>query len=219
MEKQLFTNNKEVYWSFWGQLCYIEIYKSGTFKILNYIEHSLCIYFNTMVEYLDGSLDRAMDNYNDIMDKRSITNPNASVLGKDECVQCGGCCWTWPCSLTQEEAEKIAEYLNISESAFIENYTVINNGIRTIRRHEWEDIANKDLCGERLYDIKTPCVFYDDNSKNCKIHKVKPLEGKECECWEEEKAFRDQVHILRKKYNKKIKNLLTAIEPKRTDQI
>ena len=168
-----------------------------------------------MVEYLDNRLEHAMDNYNDTLDRRAIDIPGAYDLGKDECAQCGGCCWTWPCSVTPEEAVKIAEYLNISEKDFIKKYTVLNNGIRTIRRHEWEDIANKSLCGERVYDIKTPCVFFDDSSRNCKIHYVKPLEGKECKCWEEEKAFRNEISILRNRYNKKIKNLIATMEPDR----
>jgi len=212
MTETLFINNEEIYWTFWGQLCYIKSHKSAALNILHLIEHSLCIYFATMVEYLDNSIQRAIDNYSDTLDKRAITNPGAYELGKDECVQCGGCCWTWPCSLTQEEAEKIADYLNIPAEAFMEHYTVINNGIRTIRRHEWEDIANKTLDGERLYDINTPCVFFDDTTRNCKIHSVKPLEGKECRCWEEEKAFRHGINMLKHKYSKKMQNLLDAIE-------
>ncbi|MEQ8187803.1 MAG: YkgJ family cysteine cluster protein [Candidatus Eremiobacterota bacterium] len=212
MTETLFINNEEIYWSFWGQLCYIKSHKSAALNILHLTEHSLCIYFATMVEYLDNSIQRAMDNYSDTLDKRAITNPGAYELGKDECVQCGGCCWTWPCSLTQEEAEKIADYLNIPTEVFMEHYTVINNGIRTIRRHEWEDIANKTLDGERLYDINTPCVFFDDTTRNCKIHSVKPLEGKECRCWEEEKAFRHGINMLKQKYSKKMQNLLDALE-------
>ncbi len=214
MAEQLCINNQEIYWSFWGQLCYIKIQKLSTFEILNSIEHALSIYFNTIVEYLDTSLDRAIDNYHDTLDKRAVTNPGAYDLGKDECVQCGGCCWTWPCSITQEEGEKIAEYLDMSVTAFLENYTVINDGVRTIRRHEWEDIASKVLCGERLYDISTPCVFFDDTSRNCKIHQVKPLEGKACKCWEEEKAFRHGINMLKDKYSKKMKHLLAAIDQK-----
>ncbi len=212
MSVQLCINMEEIYWSFWGQLGYMKIQKSSTLEILNSIEHALCIYFNTIVEYLDSSLDRAIDNYHNTLDKRSVTHPGAYELGKDECVQCGGCCWTWPCSLTQEEAERIAEYLNMSGPAFIEHYTVINNGIRTIRRHEWADIANKILCGERLYDISTPCVFFDDGTRNCKIHQVKPLEGKTCKCWEEEKAFRHGVNMLKEKYSKRMKYLIAAID-------
>ncbi|HPZ06503.1 MAG TPA: YkgJ family cysteine cluster protein [Candidatus Eremiobacteraeota bacterium] len=216
-EKKKFTdyllilNDEEIYWSVWGQLFYMDGQKESTLKILTSIEHSLCIYFHVFVEYFEIELEAAMDNYNDTLYERGRSKPTAYDLGRYECVRCGGCCWAWPCSITPDDSLRISKYLGISESVFLENYTVmINNDLRTLRRTEWTDVSGTRQDGYRLWDINTPCVFYDDSKGLCNIHSVKPEEGRVYKCWEEGKILNDKMQVLREKYNKKLRSLLAG---------
>ncbi len=80
-----------------------------------------------------------------------------------ECKRCGFCCQgESTVSLTSEEQERIASYLGLSLSDFLERYTV-SRGKR---------IEMKTVNGH--------CIFYDEKESLCKIHPVKPFH---CRQW------------------------------------
>ena len=173
---------RKIYSSLWGQLFYTENQHFCVTDILSSIEETFGIYLSSCLEYFRKK-NIAYNNYYNTLDRMSLFYPDARARGLTECVQCGGCCWTWPCDVTDEEIIKISAYLGISESEFKEKHTVVIDGARTICRKEWNDVADTPLYGERIYDVKTPCEFFDDNTKKCAIHSVKPAEGRAYCCW------------------------------------
>lgn len=80
-----------------------------------------------------------------------------------ECKRCGACCaGESTVSLSSEEIQSIAQFLNTSQEEFLKKYTVFKGKTR---------IEMKTLNGY--------CIFFDFSKKICKIHPVKPLKCKE----------------------------------------
>jgi len=175
---------KKIYSSFWGRLFYTGEQHSCVISILSSIEETFGIYLSEWMEYARKT-NIAYDKYLYRLDSKAIFHPDARARRKTGCVQCGGCCWTWPCRVTDEEIEKISDYLGMSKIEFIEKHTVIIDNGRNLCRQEWKELANTVIYGERLYDINTPCEFFDDAAKKCGIHSVKPGEGIKYCCWED----------------------------------
>ena len=80
-----------------------------------------------------------------------------------ECKRCGFCCQgESTVSLSPEEQERIASYLGLSLSDFLERYTVLRG----------KRVEMKTVNGH--------CIFYDEEESLCKIHPVKPFH---CRQW------------------------------------
>lgn len=80
-----------------------------------------------------------------------------------ECKRCGFCCQgESTISLSEKEIIKIAEFLKLSKTEFLEKYTVKKGKFRT--------------------ELKVKngfCIFFDKKEKICKIHPAKPEKCKE----------------------------------------
>lgn len=78
-----------------------------------------------------------------------------------ECRQCGRCCGGEPGAIwvTAEETKRIAEFLELSETAFRKRYLTRNMGRSSIR-----ELENYD------------CTFLKRNAAACSIYEVRPLQ-------------------------------------------
>lgn len=80
-----------------------------------------------------------------------------------ECQKCGACCQgESTVSLSQEEIEELAKFLNLSKKELFQKYLI-------------------QRCKNRIeMKIKKgACIFYDKKRKLCLIHPVKPIKCKE----------------------------------------
>lgn len=81
------------------------------------------------------------------------------VFQSINCLACANCCKTTPALLTHNDVTRIAKHLKLSNSTFIDKYTLID-----------ED-------GDRIIN-QTPCPFLQqDNS--CRIYEVRPFACKD----------------------------------------
>lgn len=79
---------------------------------------------------------------------------------KFQCVQCGACCrWEGPVRLTDEEIDRIAAFLNLTSARFLDEFVVLAPDRRCLSLSEQKNGA---------------CVFYDCETKKCRINPVKP---------------------------------------------
>jgi Fe-S-cluster containining protein len=135
-------------------------------------------------------------NYQDsIITEAIIPKENAKTLHKNECVSCGLCCNMKPCALAYEDIEKISNFLKIPKEEFISKYLCI----------DVEDIDGSDRivitpikAAHKIYAgtfipasaswAVSPCIFFNTETSKCKIHDVKPCQGREYKCWEEAEA-------------------------------
>lgn len=107
------------------------------------------------------------------------------------CTKCSFCCWQKPCNLKHGDLEKIAKFLKITPKKLFRQYLCVDTAqvkdfsITPIRK-EWKSYAGEYIPSNRTYDIDTPCIFLDEETKLCKIHDVKPGGGKGYECWNNE---------------------------------
>lgn len=86
------------------------------------------------------------------------------------CTECGKCCtgepgYVW---IDQQEAEKMAEVLNISLKEFMQNYTRLVDGELSLKEYP------------RTYD----CVFLRDGNK-CMVYKARPKQCRTFPYWPE----------------------------------
>lgn len=142
------------------------------------------------MSFLDGFMESMCAQLNclDKIGHLKTINPTAKDTGADHCVQCGVCCWRRPCGLVEEDLPLIAAKLNMPVYELFKKMLVVDNvnGLYCVlpRRKSQKDIAGKYVPDDRTYDIDTPCVFFDEDSHNCKIHDVKPRGGREFKCWD-----------------------------------
>lgn len=112
---------------------------------------------------------------------------SAEKQGLKECQKCGLCCWQRPCSLAKEDLLPIAEFLKIGFDDLFKNYLAVDlighTYYLTPIRKEQRDLAGRFILSSRTFDINTPCIFFDNENKNCKIHEVKPKGAKVSGCW------------------------------------
>ena len=116
-------------------------------------------------------------------------HPSAKVQGTSRCVRCGTCCHIRPCALSKEDVPKIAEFLGITITELLTKHLVVdkiggNYCLLPIRAHQ-KELAGKFIPWRETYSMATPCAFYDEKA-GCKIHGVKPFQGRITECWTEE---------------------------------
>ncbi len=80
-----------------------------------------------------------------------------------KCQQCGSCCQgESTISLTSQDVQRIAYFLGLTEKEFLKKYAVIKSGGRI--------------------ELKTRngfCIFFDKDTRQCKVHPVKPEKCKE----------------------------------------
>lgn len=78
------------------------------------------------------------------------------------CVRCGNCCrWSGPVRVSDEEIAKIAEFLQINEMDFIEQFTTLTHDRRGLTLLENSDGS---------------CIYLEETCEGsgCKINPVKP---------------------------------------------
>ena len=82
------------------------------------------------------------------------------ALSSFRCMRCGACCkWEGPVRVSEREIDRIAAYLGVELSRFIEKYTCLAPDRRSLSLLEKEDGS---------------CLYYDDDNKSCLINPVKP---------------------------------------------
>lgn len=85
--------------------------------------------------------------------KHALLDPDSYYI----CQRCTACCrWPGDVRLEENEIPRIAEYLNLSEEAFIERYTRLRtnrNGLSLIERDDHSCIMLKDG-GCRIHEVK-----------------------------------------------------------------
>jgi Fe-S-cluster containining protein len=102
-----------------------------------------------------------------------------------KCEECGGKCCTgesgyiWVTSL---EADKIANFLNISVKEFYEKYLIKVDYRFSIKEKE-------------LSKNNFACLFFDENSNKCMIYDVRPNQCKTFPFWE---FFRNNKEEVKK---------------------
>jgi Fe-S-cluster containining protein len=97
----------------------------------------------------------------------SLVYGDAGEIANFECKQCGNCCrGSGFVRITPEDAERIAQFLNIKLSSFYNQYTFCPDGL----------MSGQAECSERwLLDTEADeCVFLENNL--CRIHPVKPAQ-------------------------------------------
>ncbi|MGB9761380.1 MAG: YkgJ family cysteine cluster protein [Caldimicrobium thiodismutans] len=94
------------------------------------------------------------------------------------CKRCGFCCkGNSTVGLSEEEIQRIADFLGFSKEEFLEKYT-LKKGTKRV------EMKIKDGY----------CIFYDKKRKRCKIHPVKP---EKCKEWPFTPAiFQDEENFL-----------------------
>ena len=76
-----------------------------------------------------------------------------------ECTGCGACCrWEGYVRITEEEADAIANFLNVDTRSFVDRYTVLTRDRQGLSLREHEDGA---------------CIFLTADNR-CQINPVKP---------------------------------------------
>lgn len=122
--------------------------------------------------------------------KRHKDFPNATAQNKKRCVKCANCCWQRPCSLSTNDVEKISKFLKISKEKLFETKLCVDKisdkFVLLPIRHEQKNCAGGFLDWRRTYDHRTPCIFNNEETRLCEIHKVKPEGGKKMSCFKEE---------------------------------
>jgi Fe-S-cluster containining protein len=102
------------------------------------------------------------------------------------CTGCGDCCrWPGHVKMKNDEADKIADHLNIPVEQFIESYTEL-----TKDRKALTIIDNE----------KGQCTFFDDEANQCNIYQVRP---KQCQGFPNKWNFdgwREQCPAIELKY-------------------
>ena len=113
---------------------------------------------------------------------------SAKRLGLKECQRCGFCCMFMTCVPKPDEITPIAEFLDLTSREFVQRYMVIDkfvesNFILRFAKEGQEDITGKWFPEERWFD-RAYCIFFDKESKGCKIYPVRPQDAREWKCWD-----------------------------------
>lgn len=113
---------------------------------------------------------------------------SARRLGLKSCQRCGYCCMFMTCVPRPDEIAPIAEFFGLTSTEFVQKYMVIDkfvesNYILRFAKEGQEDITGKHFPEERWFD-RGYCIFFDKDSKACKIHPVRPQDAREWKCWD-----------------------------------
>jgi len=136
------------------------------------------------------------DNYVTWLKKLEVDSDKASKNGMKECNRCGWCCARRPCMPTPNEIKQISDYLGLEVKEMVKKYFVADRlgGYSTKfifpAKETQLDITGTFIDWERTYD-KGYCVFYDKESRVCKVHEVRPYNAKITNCWED---FNKELH-------------------------
>lgn len=96
-------------------------------------------------------------------------------LGKD-CKVCGFCCTNGSGIVLNREIPAIASFLGIKEKNLIEKYLEPIEKFHTVKNR-----IKMNRAKDRPHGV---CILYSPENKNCRIHTVKPLYCKVCNCSE-----------------------------------
>ncbi|CAI82359.1 YkgJ family cysteine cluster protein [Dehalococcoides mccartyi] len=114
--------------------------------------------------------------------------PNAASTNASKCIRCGLCCYQYPCIPRPEEIEPIAQYLELTTLDLINKYMVINTADCKVYFLRWAKHGEEDITGKMIPPARTfdrgYCVFYDQKSRSCCIHPIRPQEARVIKCWE-----------------------------------
>jgi len=102
---------------------------------------------------------------------KSTTKEAALKIGS-ECQKCGRCCTYGSGFMLEPEAEKIAEFLKMPKDKFVKGF-LEETEIFHMKIFKIRSLKKKDA-------PYGPCMFLD--KKLCKIHDVKPLHCRVCNC-------------------------------------
>lgn len=115
-------------------------------------------------------------------------HPTAAMLKAGRCVRCGQCCYAYPCIPKPEELPAVAGYLHISVDELVSKYMVADTQNCKTFFLRWAKQGQEDVTGKRIPPLRTfdrgYCIFFDEESKTCRIHPVRPKEAKYIKCWE-----------------------------------
>lgn len=86
----------------------------------------------------------------------AVKGINQTVSAAIDCTECGNCCNSFEPAIDDSEANRLAAFLSIPKTEFIEKYVEIDD----------------------LFDIAvmhhSPCIFLDN--KKCKVNEMKPYD-------------------------------------------
>ena len=126
------------------------------------------------------------------LDRYIDEHPSARMLGEGKCIRCGCCCYTRPCALNFEDVQNISKVFKLTPQEFFQKYLIVDKINSTYCllpiRQEQTDVSGTFLSARRTYDMNTSCIFHDKN-KGCTIQWIKPIGGREFECWNTEKQI------------------------------
>ena len=129
--------------------------------------------------------------FQDRLEKLERKASTAFKQEKKRCCRSGLCCWRRACSLAPGDEVKLAEFLDLTVRELFHEYLVVDTDSDehlTVRPRRVEQMGGCYLTEDQTYDIDTPCIFLDTEKNNaCKVHKVKPTEGRLIGCWMVEK--------------------------------
>ncbi len=87
-------------------------------------------------------------------------------LVKNTCRACGHCCTLGSGIVLKHEVKELADAFNMTEKEFIEKYLDEFTKFNTTH-YRFKQIKDRYPSGR--------CIFYDTETKKCKIHEIKPL--------------------------------------------
>lgn len=112
---------------------------------------------------------------------------NAKETGMSSCVKCGRPCWVRPGILSKVDLSRLAVNFSMTEHEFFYNYCMVDeiHGILLLilkRKHQKGGVY---VTAEQSYSVESPCFFYDEKSRMCTVHEIKPQQCAQYKCWEE----------------------------------
>lgn len=126
--------------------------------------------------------------YEDYLIKNSKINPMAVRYGAKSCLRCGQCCLRF-CTPRPDEIEPIARFLGITKNDLIAKYMVIDTQDCKTFFLRWAKHGEEDITGKRIPPLRTYdrgyCIMFDEKSKFCLIHPVRPVEARSVKCWKQ----------------------------------
>lgn len=125
--------------------------------------------------------------------KLKETLKTTDSLDQKSCNCCSYCCWQKPCNLNKEDIKIMSDYFKTTPKLLFKKYLVVDDaGVEggkftlTPIRKQQKEYAGSYLPSKATFDIDTPCVFLNEDSKKCTLHGLaKPEGGRTMNCWEE----------------------------------
>lgn len=143
---------------------------------------------------LFSSFGRRIDYNTKVQKLRTELQVSNDKSNQTKCNQCTYCCWVKPCNVGRSNLEPLAKHFGITPQELFNQYLVVDDACAksghytlTPIRKQWKQYAGEYLPSDATWDIDTPCIFLDEEKKECKLHSVgvKPSGGKLMNCWED----------------------------------